>query len=92
MSGIRMDDARLELTASPHLHSPDSTTRIMWTVVVTLLPIVALSAYFFGISALLVVGTSTLAAVGTERLTGGRGPVRDGSATITYRRAISDMG
>jgi electron transport complex protein RnfD len=55
----------------------------MWTVVVTLLPIVAASAYFFGISALLIVATSTIAAVATERLTGGKGPIRDGSATIT---------
>jgi len=78
-----MKELRLDLTASPHLHSADSTAKIMWTVVYTLLPIVAASAWFFGISALLVVGTATLASVGTERLLGGRGPIRDGSATIT---------
>jgi Na+-translocating ferredoxin:NAD+ oxidoreductase RnfC subunit len=30
-----------ELTAAPHLKAPDSTVRIMWTVVATLMPIVA---------------------------------------------------
>lgn len=83
MSDVRMREPRLDITAAPHLHAPDSTTRIMWTVVYTLLPIVALSAWFFGISALLVVATSVLACVATERITGGRGPIRDGSATIT---------
>jgi electron transport complex protein RnfD len=87
MSEPRFDptraEPRLALTAAPHLHTADDTARIMWTVVYTLLPVVALSAYFFGISALLMVATTTLAAVATERLTGGRGPIRDGSATIT---------
>ena len=78
-----MREPRLDLIASPHLHTADSTARIMWTVVFSLFPIVGASAYFFGISALLVVGTATLACVGMERLTGGRGPIRDGSATIT---------
>jgi electron transport complex protein RnfD len=78
-----MREPRLDLIAAPHLHSPDSTAKIMWTVVYTLLPIVAVSAFFFGVSALLVVATATLACVGAERLFGGRGPIRDGSATIT---------
>ena len=87
MSELRVDvtraEPRLGLSAAPHLHAADDTARIMWTVVYTLLPIVALAGYFFGISALLMVATTTVAAVGTERLTGGSGPVRDGSATIT---------
>ena len=46
---------RLELAASPHLKAPDSTPRIMWTVVVTLLPVVAMAVWNFGPSALLVI-------------------------------------
>jgi Na+-translocating ferredoxin:NAD+ oxidoreductase subunit D len=76
-------EPRLELAASPHLHAPDSTERIMWTVVATLLPIVAASLWFFGISALLVVTAAVAGALATERLTGPRNSLRDGSAVIT---------
>jgi Na+-translocating ferredoxin:NAD+ oxidoreductase subunit D len=74
---------RLELTASPHLHTADSTLRIMWTVVATLLPIVGAAFVFFGISALLVVAAAVAGALLTERLTGPRNALRDGSAVIT---------
>ena len=83
MSELRMREPRLDITAAPHLHAPVSTSKIMWTVVYTLVPIIAASAYFFGISALLVIGTTAVAALATERLVGGRDPIRDGSATIT---------
>ena len=75
--------ARLELVASPHLKSPDSTTRIMWTVVVTLIPVVAAASWYFGLSALLVIAAATLGALLTERVFGQRGSLGDGSAAIT---------
>lgn len=74
---------RLELTAAPHLKGPDSTARIMWTVVATLLPLVAAATYVFGPRALLVVLAAVAGAVGTERLVGPGGALRDGSAAIT---------
>jgi Na+-translocating ferredoxin:NAD+ oxidoreductase subunit D len=74
---------RLELSASPYLHAPDSTLRIMWTVVASLLPIVAAGVFFFGISALLVVVAAVAGALVAERLTGPRDSLRDGSAVIT---------
>jgi electron transport complex protein RnfD len=58
----------------------------MWTVVGSLVPVVAAAVWLFGISALLVIGTTTAAALLTERIFGRReGPtgVRDGSAAIT---------
>lgn len=73
----------LELTPAPYLKAPDSTARIMWTVVVTLVPIVLASAYFFGLSALLVIAAAAVGAVGTEQLFGARGAIGDGSALIT---------
>jgi Na+-translocating ferredoxin:NAD+ oxidoreductase subunit D len=73
----------LELAASPHLHTPDSTERIMWTVVASLVPIVGASVWFFGLSALLVVSAAVAGALVTERLTGPRSALRDGSALIT---------
>lgn len=78
-----MTQSRYLVTASPHLRSPDSTPRIMWTVVATLVPIVALSIVYFGPSALLVLIACTVGAVGTERLLGPSGAIRDGSAAIT---------
>ncbi len=72
----------LLVTASPHLAGPDRTPVIMWSVAASLLPVVAAAAYYFGLSALLVVGTSTVAALLTERLFAPRFAVRDGSAAI----------
>lgn len=76
-------EVRLELTASPHLKGPDSTLRIMWTVVATLLPLVAAAVWYFGPRALGVIGAAVAGAVATERLFGSRSALRDGSATIT---------
>lgn len=74
---------RLELTASPHVHSADSTLRIMWTVVISLMPIVGAAIVFFGISALLIIAAAVAGALITERMTGPRNAIRDGSAVIT---------
>lgn len=77
------DEPRLHLSASPHLKAPDSTARIMWSVVGSLVPIVAASIYFFGPSAILVVGSATAGALLTERVFGPGGSLWDGSAAIT---------
>ena len=74
---------RLLLTASPHLKSPDSTPRIMWNVVGSLLPIVAVAIYFFGPSALLVMTSATVGAMGVEWAFGKKRTLWDGSAAIT---------
>lgn len=74
---------KLIVTASPHVKSVDSTPRIMWTVAASLVPVIAASAFFFGISALLVIFAATLGALLTERLLGRPLSLRDGSAMIT---------
>lgn len=85
-------DNRLQVVTSPHVHGGDSTTRIMWSVVGSLVPVVVAAAYFFGVSALLVVAAATVGAVATERIFGRRdgpyaaspgGSLADGSAAIT---------
>jgi Na+-translocating ferredoxin:NAD+ oxidoreductase subunit D len=73
----------LLVTASPHLRSRDSTPTIMWSVVGSLVPVVAFAVYYFGPSALLVTLASLAGAVGTEALWGKPRAVRDGSAVIT---------
>jgi electron transport complex protein RnfD len=55
----------------------------MWTVVATLVPVCIAAAWFFGVGALLQLGTAALAAVLTERVTGKGGTLGDGSALIT---------
>jgi electron transport complex protein RnfD len=78
-----MSESPYLITASPHLRSPDSTPKIMWNVVGSLVPILATATYLFGPSALLVTAGSTAGAVLTERLFGHRNAWRDGSAMIT---------
>lgn len=75
--------SRFVVTASPHLKAPASTPVIMWTVVGSLLPIVAASFYFFGISAPLVILAATAGAVLTEAALGSKHTLFDGSGTIT---------
>ncbi|MBI1963981.1 MAG: RnfABCDGE type electron transport complex subunit D [Candidatus Rokubacteria bacterium] len=78
-----MSGPSLLITASPHLAAGDSTPKIMWTVVASLVPLVAAAAYFFGPGALLVVVAATAGAVAAERVFGRRGTLGDGSAAIT---------
>ena len=74
---------KLKVSASPFIHGPDSVATIMWNVVGALVPIVAASFWFFGVSALLVIVASCAGALATERGFGPGGTLRDGSAVIT---------
>ena len=74
---------RLIISSSPHVRTADSMPRIMWTVVVSLVPVVAAAVWFFGPSALLVIGASLLGAMGAEYTLGKPGTWSDGSAMIT---------
>lgn len=78
-----MSERPLVVTASPHLRGRDSTPRIMWNVVGSLVPVVAAAAWFFGISALLVIAAAVAGCVTAEWAFGKPGALRDGSAAIT---------
>ena len=78
-----LTEIRLRIAASPHLRTLHSTPRIMWNVVGSLVPILAVAVYYFGPSALLVIAAATIGSVLTERLFGIRGSTADGSAVIT---------
>lgn len=77
----------IEIRTSPHLKRAVSVERIMRNVVYALLPICAFAVYQFGLSALLVLLTTTGVAVATEglfsRLSGLGATVGDWSAVIT---------
>lgn len=78
-----MNTAPMLITAAPHVGTTDSTPRIMWTVVATLVPIVAAATLFFGPGVLLVIAAAVAGAVLPERVFGPSGALRDGSAAIT---------
>ena len=78
-----MTTPRLLITAWPHLAERDSTPRIMWTVNLTLVPVVAAAIYYFGPSAVLVLLASLAGCLATEWVFKGRTALADGSAVIT---------
>ena len=78
-----MTSPRLLITAWPHLGEKDTTPHIMWTVNATLVPIVIMATYYFGPSALLVIGASLAGCLATEWAFGSNGAIGDGSAVIT---------
>lgn len=83
-----MSETRLmTVSASPHLRSPASVSRIMWLVVVALVPALGASVWFFGLRAAWIVLLAVGSAVGFEALTqkafGRKITVTDGSAALT---------
>jgi electron transport complex protein RnfD len=62
-----------------------SVDRIMWQVVIALLPLCAFAVYLFGLAALLTLGVAVAACVVSERLANRRGPasLSDGSVVVT---------
>ena len=77
----------LQITSSPHVASGASVHTIMANVVLALLPVTLFAVFAFGLGALLVLLTATLACVATEsvlnRLAGHQTPLGDWSVTIT---------
>ncbi len=78
-----MTRSRLLVTASPHLGGPDSTPTIMWSVVGSLVPVVAVATFYFGPSALLVIAAASAGGILTELWFGPKGALWDGSAALT---------
>ena len=50
-----MNNSVVKITAAPHVRSEESTARIMWSVVLSLMPATAAAIWFFGPSAVLVI-------------------------------------
>lgn len=77
----------MQLRTSPHMAGGMAVPRIMRNVVGALLPLVAMAVWVFGLSALLLIGVTTLFAVLAEhlmaRLTRRESPLGDYSAAIT---------
>lgn len=81
-------DKLLNVSPSPHQQSPASTRKLMYGVVIALLPALAASVYYFGLGAIIVTLTSVLACVMVEYLIQKfvlktKPSVSDGSAVVT---------
>ena len=82
-----MEDRQFILSSSPHIHSGESTPRIMYSVAAALAPAIATGVYLFGLRALWVVILSVAAGLATEagaqRMMGREVTISDGSALVT---------
>ena len=82
-----MENKQLILSSSPHIHSGESTPRIMYSVAAALAPAIATGVYLFGLRALWVVILSVAAGLATEagaqRVMGREVTISDGSALVT---------
>lgn len=78
---------RIIVSASPHIRSDISIPKVMWTVVIALIPAFIGSVWFFGLRAVLLTALSIASAVLSEALTqkafGRPITIKDGSAVIT---------
>lgn len=78
---------RIYLSSSPHIHSGESTDKVMRAVIYSLLPVCAVSVYSFGLPALMVLLICTVGCVAVEavcnRLFRKKLSIADGSAALT---------
>ncbi len=78
----------LNVSPSPHQQSPETTRKLMYGVVIALLPALAASIYYFGMGAIIVTLTSVLSCVAVEYLIQRfilkvKPSITDGSAVVT---------
>ncbi len=78
----------LTISGSPHVHSGNSTNKIMWGVVLALMPAMGVSFYYFGLSAIILTTVSVISCIIFEwiiqkYLLKGKTTIGDGSAVIT---------
>ncbi|MFW5885451.1 MAG: RnfABCDGE type electron transport complex subunit D [Halanaerobium sp.] len=77
----------LIVTSSPHVRARDSVQKIMWSVVIALLPAVFAAVYFFKARAISVILTAVAGAVLTEytfqKIRNKKITIKDGSAVVT---------
>lgn len=76
------------ISGSPHVHGEESTKKIMFSVVIAMLPMFLVSIYFFGLNALRVVAISVASCLLIEWLIQkymikGPNTISDGSALVT---------
>jgi len=80
-------DQQFIVSVSPHVRSEETTSRIMWTVSLALLPATLVGLYFFGLKALFIIALCIVSSLASEqfyfRVVGKKSVVGDGSAFLT---------
>jgi electron transport complex protein RnfD len=79
---------KLIISGAPHVHSPENVNKIMWGVVIALLPAAFVAVYFFGFDALVTISVAVASCLFFEwaiqkYLMKTTPTVTDGSAVIT---------
>jgi len=86
-SKLAKPERMLVLNSSPHLHTTKSVNKIMWSVIIALIPAMAMAFYYFGTQAIWMIATGVIATVATEMLMNfmkcEKITISDGSAIIT---------
>ena len=82
-----MKEEMLILSSSPHIHCGESIPKIMYSVIIALMPASLAGIYFFGLNALKVmaisVGISIICEAVSQKMMGKKITVNDGSAALT---------
>ena len=82
-----MNQPNLIISTAPHLRLAKTTTQIMYEVIIALVPTILFALYYFGITVLIFILTTSLVALGTEWLFSANkksiGTLKDGSALLT---------
>lgn len=83
-----MSEQLLSVSGSPHIHNGDSVKKVMWSVVIALMPALLVSTFYFGLPVLLITATSVASCILFEYLIQrfllkGECTIGDGSAIIT---------
>ena len=81
-------DKLLHISGSPHVHSDESVKKIMWSVVLSLMPALLVSIYYFGLPVIILTLVSVGCCVGLEYLIQRfmlhqKPSIDDGSAVVT---------
>ncbi|MFH1038128.1 MAG: RnfABCDGE type electron transport complex subunit D [PVC group bacterium] len=86
MSGKNQKDRLFQVSPAPQLYGGETIPRIMWAVVISLLPALLASLYFFGFKVLQIEVVAVVTAILTEaliqKLRGSPVTVSDGSAAV----------
>lgn len=87
MGRLEEPTPKLILTSSPHALGADTIERIMWSVVLSLLPAILVGIYFFGFDAIQVIVVTVLSTLAAEaiyqKISGQKITIKDGSAAVT---------
>jgi len=78
---------QLIVSVSPHVKSDETTSRIMWTVSIALMPAFLAGVYFFGLKALFITSLSIISCMVFEqwymKMVGKKSVLNDGSGFLT---------